>query len=128
MENCNHFILSLGSNEDAEIHIASACHHLETLFPAIYFSEAVYTPPINCPASKPFLNCVACATTVCSLKEVYAILKNMEENAGRTPESKAQGIVPLDIDVLKWNNDILKPADMERDYIREALHTLCLEN
>ena len=52
----------------------------------------------------------------------------MEENAGRTPESKAQGIVPLDIDVLKWNNDILKPADMERDYIREALHTLCLEN
>ena len=29
------------------------------------------------------------------------MLKDLEEEAGRTPEGKHQGIVPLDIDVLQ---------------------------
>ena len=40
---------------------------------------------------------------------------------------KHQGIVPLDIDVLQWNEQILKPADMKRDYVREALRSLLPE-
>jgi 2-amino-4-hydroxy-6-hydroxymethyldihydropteridine diphosphokinase len=55
------------------------------------------------------------------------MLKDLEEEAGRTPEGKHQGIVPLDIDVLQWNEQILKPADMKRDYVREALRSLLPE-
>ena len=55
------------------------------------------------------------------------LLEDLEEEAGRTPEGKHQGIVPLDIDVLQWNEQILKPADMKRDYVREALRSLLPE-
>jgi len=127
MNNYNKLLLSLGSNRSPELNIASACSRLEALFPDIFFSEAVYTSPVDCPCTEPFLNCLACATTVCTLEEVYAMLKDLEEEAGRTPEGKHQGIVPLDIDILQWNEQILKPADMKRDYVREALRSLLPE-
>lgn len=34
------------------------------------------------------------------------------------------GIIPLDIDLLKFDNRILKPEDMKKNYVRRALQSL----
>ena len=44
--------------------------------------------------------------------------------SGRIPEDKAQGVVKLDIDLLVFDNKILKPEDMEREYIRRGMSVL----
>jgi 2-amino-4-hydroxy-6-hydroxymethyldihydropteridine diphosphokinase len=43
---------------------------------------------------------------------------------GRCAEDKEQGIVRLDIDILVYDHEILKPADLERDYVQEGLKAL----
>lgn len=128
MECRNFLILSLGSNVSPEFHIAFARRRLEELFPGIHYSEAVYTQPVDCPASGLFLNCVAKATTSYTLENVHAMLKDLEEEAGRTSDGKSSGVVPLDIDILEWNGIILKPADMQRSYVMEGLHSLIHES
>ena len=49
---------------------------------------------------------------------------SVERRSGRIPEDKAQGVVKLDIDLLVFDNKILKPEDMEREYIRRGMSVL----
>jgi 2-amino-4-hydroxy-6-hydroxymethyldihydropteridine diphosphokinase len=45
----------------------------------------------------------------------------MEFDLGRRPADKPLGIVKMDADLLSYDEDILKPEDFKRDYIREEL-------
>ena len=40
---------------------------------------------------------------------------------GRQPSHKAEGIVIIDIDLIQWNNEVLKPDDFKRDYMNELI-------
>lgn len=40
------------------------------------------------------------------------------------PDDKNFGIVPIDIDLLQWNELIFKPDDLRRDYIIEGIRAL----
>ena len=53
-----------------------------------------------------------------------ACLKAIEREAGRVPEDKPREIVRLDIDLLSCDGRVLKPADMERGYVRQGLKEL----
>lgn len=114
----NQAILCLGSNSDCEANINSADDLLRRYFRSIRFSESVYTEPVGLAGSGPFLNQVALVCTDVSLEEVRLALKTMERQLGRRPESKEMGQIPIDIDLLLWNGEILKPADWEKDYVQ----------
>lgn len=117
----NEIILSLGSNLSPRENIGQACNALKLIFPDIIFSEAVYTKPYNWHCEDFFLNCVAVATTDYIVEELLPMFKALEKSCGRTPESKLSGRIPLDVDLLQWNGNILKPDDMQRIYVKEAL-------
>ena len=51
-------------------------------------------------------------------------MKDIEREAGRTPEEKKQEIVRLDIDLLSCDNRVYKPEDLKRDYIIRGLKEL----
>jgi 2-amino-4-hydroxy-6-hydroxymethyldihydropteridine diphosphokinase len=53
-------------------------------------------------------------------------LKQIERDNGRLPEDKAQGIVKLDIDLLKFDDYVLKPKDLEKDFVMEGIKLLTL--
>ena len=59
--------------------------------------------------------------------EVEAVLKRIEQEAGRLPEDKEQEIVKLDLDLLLCGDCVCRPQDMERDYIRRGLASLDAE-
>ena len=46
------------------------------------------------------------------------ILKNIEIECGRTDASKSEGIIPMDIDVLKYGDNTEHVEDWQRDYIK----------
>lgn len=114
----NRVILCLGSNWDCESNINSADELLREYFNPIHFSESVYTEPVGLPASGLFLNQTVIAYTDNGLEEVKQSLKEMEKVLGRMPDSKEKGQIPIDIDLLLWNNEILKPADWEKEYVQ----------
>ena len=43
---------------------------------------------------------------------------------GRRPEDKTAEKIPLDIDLLVYGNEILKPKDLRREYIQKGVEEL----
>lgn len=115
MENMesNEFIISISSNQDTLRNIKAAKSALRQSFPQALFSDFVSTEAIGKHYQSPFFNGAACIATALSLEAFTALLKQMEVEAGRTPEMKAAGIVPVDLDIIVFNN-----AVVHRDYAR----------
>ena len=97
---------------------------LMNLFPNIRFGEEMTTEAIGDKFLSPFSNQVAKIETSLTIEEIRSLLKKIEKDNGRLPEDKEQGIVKLDIDLLKFDDLILKPSDMEKDYVLEGISSL----
>ena len=117
-------LLCLGSNSDRHLHMGAARKALTQLFPNIRFSEEMTTEAIGDIFLSPFSNQVAKMETSLSIEEIRTILKQIEKENGRLPEDKAQGIVKLDIDLLKYDDVILKPQDMEKSFVIAGISSL----
>ncbi len=119
-------LLCLGSNYNRHLHMEEARKALMELFPTIRFSEEMTTEAIGDKFLSPFSNQVAKLETSLTIEEIRSLLKKIEKDNERLPEDKEQGIVKLDIDLLKFDDLILKPSDMEKDYVLEGMKFLTL--
>lgn len=117
----NKVIVGLGSNQDKEKNMAHAVELLRDYFVSIRFSGAVYTEPVNILNPSLFLNQVAVAFTEEEPDEIIKYFKSVEKQLGRMPEDKLKESIPIDIDLLQWNDRVLKPSDIQRSYIQSAL-------
>ena len=120
----NRVIIGLGSNLDKEKNMAAAVRLLEDCFVSIRFSAAVYTEPVGMNNPALFLNRVAVAFTSEEPDRLVAALKQKERMLGRTTNGKSEGIIPIDIDLLQWNDLILKPEDLQREYVKAGIRFL----
>lgn len=120
----NRVILCLGSNLDKEKNMERAAERLRALFVSIRFAEPIYTDAFDCPVPTSFLNQVAIAFSPLAAGEIKERLKEIERSLGRKPEDKGLGRVPIDIDLLCWNEEVLKPDDLRRDYIQSGIRSL----
>lgn len=109
-------IISLGSNApDREECMAGAMKWLATVIVGARFSRVYETPEYSgrYPA---YFNCVAEGMTALDADTLNVMLKEYERSAGRTPESKLTGIVPIDIDIVEYGERLLRPVEFEREY------------
>lgn len=113
--------LCMGSNFERKIHLNAARKALKEQFPEICFGKEIETEAIGEIYLSPFSNQIAKFETTLSPDEIRSILKDIERQNGRSPEEKAHGIVKLDIDLLTFNNLVLKPEDLRREYIQKEL-------
>lgn len=105
--------------------MVEAVRRLRASFSSLRFSEPELTEPVGvCGSNEWFLNCVAVGTTEIDLDAVRCRLKAIERGLGRSPEEKAAGRISIDIDLLQWNDAVLKPVDLSRDYIISGLASL----
>jgi len=117
-------LLCLGSNENRIARMTSAREALKANFPHIRFGTEMETEAIGSGFLSPFSNQVAWFETSLSSEQVRGILKQIERDNGRLPEDKALGIVKLDIDLLMYDDCVLKPADMEKEYVLVGMKEL----
>jgi 2-amino-4-hydroxy-6-hydroxymethyldihydropteridine diphosphokinase len=117
-------LLCLGSNLDGATRLSAARHALLSHFSDIRFSQEMVTEAIGTGFLSPFHNQVARFTSPSDAESIRAILKQIERENGRLPEDKANGIVKLDIDLLMVDDCVLKPKDMEREFVRIGLEEL----
>jgi 2-amino-4-hydroxy-6-hydroxymethyldihydropteridine diphosphokinase len=120
----NKVLLSIGTNVDREVNLA-VCHKLlEESFGEIHYSNTSVTIPYGNHYKNDFLNQLAIVYTDKDKEYVSLLLKSIEKQIGRNPKDKENGIVKIDIDLIIWNDDILKPTDISRSYITELLPSL----
>ncbi len=124
MDELNRVVICLGSNWNQEQNIERAEKMLRAHFVFIRFAPAVYTDPVNCVGHSKFLNQVVIVKSENSADQIIRMLKKMEISIGRTPEDKSKGRVPIDIDLLRWNDQVLKPEDFERPYVLDGIRWL----
>lgn len=100
-------MISLGSNTNQEANIKTAIEELKKEFNDIHFTEPIWTEPIGVQSDK-YLNCLASFTTQRSLEDLNKVLKRIETSMGDSHESHKQGIVLMDLDVIKYGNKEVK--------------------
>lgn len=122
------FIISLGSNlcpYEAESNLSKAEIFLSGLFEAdIIFSSHYSTQGVGSGEGKTYLNAVALGHTSLSAEAIRTSLKDFELRTGRTPEVRALGIVPIDLDLLMLGDNVFKPKDLSQSYVLRGLDEL----
>jgi len=127
----NRFIILLASNLNAEFHILDACKCLAKAFPDgirfsdHHWSDAVVKSGQSVPSGEcgRYLNSVSMGRTDLVLDDFQAFLKITETELGRTRGVEAQGCVAIDMDLVEWNEEVLRPKDAAQDY-----YSVCLKD
>lgn len=120
----NTILLSIGSNTFAKSNIDKAQRMLTRLFPGILFSEPILSEPDNEKYLFLFRNVLATVVTPQKPDEIIEKIKQTERAVGRTPKDKYLGKVIIDIDLIRYNDEILRPIDYQRAYVQQLLPTL----
>lgn len=118
------YTICIGSNYNREINLLLARKQLTALFPSIRFADEEETEPFLLSNPALFSNQVGRFRSDEEPEQVKAKLKAIEQLAGRLPEDKAIERVVLDIDLLMHDDVVLKPRDMEREYVKRGIKNL----
>lgn len=114
-------LLSIGSNTFAKTNIDKAKRMLLYLFPNIVYSDPILSEPEDDNFKYLFRNILGCCKTDMNLDELVSKIKLTERAVGRTPKDKYQGKVIIDIDILKYGDEVIRPQDIEKEYIQQLL-------
>lgn len=120
----NRVVISIGSNsEDCQTQMELAIKCLKSAFSNVTASSAYETPALN-GKDAPYLNAVAVGETEMTFEEATAFLKQWEKSCGRTPESKLKGVIPIDLDIVVWNNKIMREKDYSYSFFTQGYNQL----
>lgn len=121
MKNC---YIELGSNTKTDEYLLEARRYLERSFTSIRFATIYKTEAIDFLFPCTFYNQTVKLQTNLSKDAVQQVLKEIENVIGRNPDDKEKGIVKIDIDLLSYDEEILRPADWKREYVRRGVAEL----
>lgn len=119
-----HVILSLAANRHQKSNLARARQRLGELLSETVYTSECWTQPLHATRSDLYLNQLVSATTRLTLEQLSARLKQIELDMGRTPQKRQLGMVPIDLDVLLYDNQQLHQADWQRPYVQQLINEL----
>ena len=120
----NTFVLSNGSNsKDREWQMQTCIEWLKS-----NFSMVAMTPIYNSAAANgkdaDYLNAVVKVKSKKTYEEINEAVKQYEHVCGRTPMSKLQGSIPMDIDIVVWNDEVVRQNDFDQNYFKTGWYML----
>lgn len=122
-------IITLGSNSNGRDQLSVAMNKIDKWLHLLAYTPMIETEPIDFPyPSGLFVNSVLWCETDWSIKQVERLLIQCEEDAGRTNSLRFEHpeCIPLDADLIAWDEHILRPKDLARPYLRDGLVALGL--
>lgn len=112
----NRFVISLGSNTyDRQEKMAAAIAHFCSALKVEARSSVYETEPWG-GGDKTYANCVMAGSTSLTEDALSSLAKSWERECGRDEYAKSAGIVPIDVDIVIWNDVVLRSKELERDY------------
>ena len=114
-------LVSLGTNTDARFNLNRAKNILLSYFPTIQFTIDIENQPHGENYKDWFLNTLGYFESHLSKSELISQFKHIEKSMGRSDQDKDEGKVIIDIDLIRWNNEVLKPDDFKRSFVLDLL-------
>jgi len=108
----------LGSNSNANQNLELSKEKLLEYFEIVSQSMRITTRPTGNQYVDDFQNEAIKILSDETANETKIILKQIEIELGRTPESKKSGIIPIDIDLIFWNEKLLHEDYNRFDFVR----------
>ena len=117
-------VLSLGSNcGDRESAVAEAAGWLSRMLDGFSCSDIYETRAIGHDGPD-YMNAVVIGSTKLTLAELEASCKAYELSHGRDEQSRREKRVPVDIDIVMANSDVLRPRDFSCGFFRKGYLSL----
>lgn len=112
------YVLSLGSNcIDKIANIQAAFEWVKSMSTSFRASEIYETKALN-GKDEDYANAVCiCSIDIC-FEDFNKILKLYEKDNGRTPESKITGVIPIDLDIVMTDDEVVRQKDFIQDYFQ----------
>lgn len=108
--------VSIGSNTgDRFTRVSNCIDWLVCQFGEVIHSNIYATKAIG-GKDGTYANAVAVFHSSYSFQRLNEMLKDYELNNGRSPENRALGIVSIDIDIVMWDNEIMREKDFSQSY------------
>ena len=71
-----------------------------------------------------YRNAVVVVFTPMDYEALVKASKGIEFDMGRTPQTREQGLVPIDIDVVTFNDEVKKPNDYNAYYFKMGIERM----
>ena len=114
----NNIVISIGSNHrDRDLYVEQCIDFLRQRFSDVRVS-ATYSTPADNGRDADYLNAVMAGQCTDDYDRTKALLKLYETAHGRTPLSKALGVVTIDLDIVMWNGEVLRQRDFDQKYFQ----------
>ncbi len=126
----NYAFLTLGCNVDKNSNILFVLRQLQPFAKLCRQTPLMTTTPIDFPyLSDDFANIGFLLATELELKQFQFILKRLEEFCGRTEANSLvkPELVPMDLDLIVWNGEVIKQKDLARAYVQDSLSYFALD-
>lgn len=109
-------IVCLGSNVATKTaNIRRALHLLAERHHVVAIGAEVESPDVT-GRGEPYVNLTVECGVDGTMDDFSLFLGEIERDMGRTAESKAAGVMPLDADIVVWDREIISPRDFSAPY------------
>jgi 2-amino-4-hydroxy-6-hydroxymethyldihydropteridine diphosphokinase len=120
----NDCIIGIGSNIEAEYHIAEMLRILAGHVQIVQVSQLVHTKPIGLIAQPDYTNGAVRILTALEKDELSILLKKLEDQMGRDRSQEKSGPRNIDLDILIWNNQVVDADYFTREFLRKSAEEL----
>lgn len=76
------------------------------------------------PSASGYQNCVVQACSKAGFEALQRASKDIELQLGRAPEMKERGEVPIDIDIVVFDQEVVRQADFDSAYFKKGMKFL----
>ena len=119
-------IIGIGSNIDPEKNIASALFFLRQEQEFVSVSSLIKTSPIGISEQPDFLNGAAKILTIMEIADFKSYLKDLEDRLKRDRTAPKFGPRTIDLDIVKWDGEIIDPDYYSREFLKNAVDEISL--
>lgn len=111
-------IFSIGSNcGDRLQNVKDGIEWLSHILTQFRVSPIYATPDCN-GSQREYLNAVASGKTCLTPEAIDRLSKEYETNCGRDAAARACNNVPIDIDLVVYSSELLRPRDFAREFFQ----------
>lgn len=114
----NKLVISLGSNcGDRTKNVREAANWIARLLQDTRCSDIYETPEIH-GIGDPYMNAVIIGESSDDYDALNSSFKQYEILAGRDAGARSRGEVPIDIDIVIWNDNLLRNSDYSANFFQ----------
>lgn len=121
-------ILSVGSNcGDRYAQVSSGVVWLSSILDGSR-SSSIYSTRDCYGGKREYMNAVVSGKTGYEIEALERECKKYELNQGRTRDARINGDVPIDIDIVVYDNEIVRKKDYGQEFFRIGMRQITLQS